>query len=85
MLALFAAALLAAADPTPAPSAAAATAAPAATAQKANANDQVCWKEAIVGTRLEKKFCASRADLEARRRNDQDEWLKGKGGAKSPQ
>jgi hypothetical protein len=82
MILLFAAMLLAAepeaaappATPAPAASepAAAAPAAPAVKTAKQSKDQVVCWDETPTGTRFSKRICATRAELDQRRRDDQD-------------
>lgn len=70
MIGLLASLLLAAA----APDAAVGTAAPAekpAAQQKAE-TEKICWNEAQTGTRFSHKVCATREQLDQRRRDDQD-------------
>lgn len=52
---------------------AAATADPAANENKAQAKPEVvCWMEAELGSRVQKKVCRSRSDIDAESRQTQD-------------
>jgi hypothetical protein len=73
LLISIAALLLAAAEPAvapPAPPAPAAADAPKRA--KTPAEDRICWSETPLGTRFSHRVCATRAELDARRRNSQD-------------
>lgn len=82
MISLIAAMLVAAATPE-APAGSAAT--PPATVQPATVqaaatptpkSEKICWDETPTGTRFSHKVCATREQLDQRRRDDQD-WKMG--------
>lgn len=82
MIAVFTAWIIAAAgvaDPAAATAPAAATppapapvVQPAAAPKKDRGDEKVCWDETPTGTRFSKRVCATRAEIDERRRNDQD-------------
>lgn len=83
MISLIAAMLMAAA--TPEASAGVAATAPAAPASSVQAAadqaapkkaEKICWDEAPTGTRFSHRVCATREQLDQRRRDDQD-WKMG--------
>ena len=73
MISLVAALLLAAGptDAAPQPAAQPAAAQPAAPA-KTSKTDKICWDETPTGTRFSHRVCATREDIDQRRRDDQD-------------
>jgi hypothetical protein len=40
--------------------------------KKSRGDEKVCWDETPTGTRFSRRVCATRAELEERRRHDQD-------------
>lgn len=66
------AAVLAAALTAAAPAAAAGTETPTKAAKPA-ANEMVCKKEAVVGSRLKSKVCMTQADWDRRKQDSKDE------------
>lgn len=67
MISLVAILLLAAAAPDAAP----AGADPAAPPQKSK-SEKICWDEAPTGTRFSHRVCATREEIDQRRRDDQN-------------
>jgi hypothetical protein len=45
---------------------------PRAGGKKSSRDDMVCWDQTPLGTRFSKRVCATRGDLDDRRRRDQD-------------
>jgi hypothetical protein len=77
MINLIAAMLVAAATPeAPAGSAATPPAAVQPAATPAPKSEKICWDETPTGTRFSHKVCATREQLDQRRRDDQD-WKMG--------
>ena len=78
MISLVAALLLAAAtpDPAPAPSATPTSAAQPSADAPQKKPEKICWDETPTGTRFSRRVCATREELDQRRRDDQD-WKMG--------
>jgi hypothetical protein len=75
MIGLAVALLLAAAPPEAppaAPVAAAPVAADAAAPPQKSKSEKVCWDEAPTGTRFSHRVCATREQIDQRRKDDQD-------------
>lgn len=72
MIAAVLAAALMAAAPAAAPAAATGTEAPTKAAKPA-ADEMVCKKEAVVGSRLKSKVCMTQADWDRRKQDSKDE------------
>jgi hypothetical protein len=77
MIGLAVALLLAAAPPEAPPAAPAAPAVTPATADAAappqkSKSEKVCWDEAPTGTRFSHRVCATREQIDQRRKDDQD-------------
>lgn len=73
MLGMVVALMLAGADPVAvAGGAAPAAAPPPAAAPKPAKSDKICWDETPLGTRFSQRVCATRQELDDRRRLDQD-------------
>jgi hypothetical protein len=61
-----------AAAPTPAQGAQAAAQPP-----KKRGDERICWEETPTGTRFSHRVCATRAEIDERRRHDQDWKMQG--------